>query len=113
MVGMNAVVMDDAVIGENAFVAAMAFVKAGTVVPAATLVAGAPAKPIKELSEKDIDWKSEGTRVYQHLARRSLETAREVEPLAAAEPNRPRVPDVMYQTRKEMLGGNAPERSES
>lgn len=96
MVGMNAVVMDGAVIGENSFVAAMAFVKAGMEVPPNVVVAGCPAKIIKELSEKDIEWKSEGTRIYQHLAQRYAVTGIECEPLEAVEPNRKRVPPTIH-----------------
>jgi phenylacetic acid degradation protein len=101
MVGMNAVVMDDAVVGENAFVAAMSFVKAGFEVPANTLVGGIPAKVMRELSEKEIAWKREGTGHYQHLARRYLATSKPVEPLAEVEPNRPRVPDLVYKPKHE------------
>jgi phenylacetic acid degradation protein len=96
LIGMNAVVMDDAVIGENGFVAAMAFVKAGMQVPPNTLVAGSPAKVIKEMSEKDIAWKSEGTAVYQRLAQRYRATFRECEPLRDAEADRPSLPDILY-----------------
>ncbi len=78
LVGMNAVVMDGAVIGESGFVAASAFVKAGFEVPARTLVAGTPAKIIREMSDKEIDWKRAGTADYQRLARRSMETMRPV-----------------------------------
>jgi len=101
MVGMNAVVMDDAVIGENGFVAAMSFVKAGFEVPPNTLVAGIPAKIMRELSQQEIDWKSEGTGHYQHLARRYLATAKEVQPLREVEPNRPRVPELVYKPKHE------------
>jgi len=100
MVGMNAVIMDDSVIGEEAFVAAMAFVKAGTVVPPRTLVGGIPAKPLKELSEDEVGWKTEGTRVYQHLARRYRAASEPCEPLAEVEPDRPSLPDVTYETKK-------------
>jgi phenylacetic acid degradation protein len=96
MIGMNSVVMDDAVIGENAFVAAMSFVKAGMIVPPRTLVAGIPAKIVRELSDDEIRWKSEGTGHYQHLARRYLATARETEPLREVEPDRKRVPEIAY-----------------
>lgn len=100
MVGMNAVIMDDSVIGEEAFIAAMAFVKAGTVVPPRTLVGGIPAKPLKELSEDEVGWKTEGTRVYQHLARRYRAASEPCEPLAEVEPDRPSLPDVTYETKK-------------
>jgi len=101
MVGMNAVVMDGAVIGENSFVAAMAFVKAGMEVPPNVLVAGCPAKVIKELSEKDIGWKSEGTRIYQHLAERHALTGTECEPLTEVESNRLRVPETIHPPKHE------------
>jgi len=91
MVGMNAVVMDDVEIGENALVAAMSFVKAGFVVPPRMLVAGIPARVMRELSAQELAWKAEGTREYQRLTRRCLESFVEVAPLAAPEANRPRV----------------------
>jgi len=91
MIGMNAVVMDGAVIGESAMVAAMAFVKAGFEVPPRHLLAGVPGKLVRELSDQEIAWKAEGTREYQRLARRCLESLRECQPLAEAEPNRQRV----------------------
>jgi phenylacetic acid degradation protein len=91
MVGMNAVVMDEAVVGEEAFVAAGAFVKAGMVIPPRGLAVGAPARVIRTLSDKDIEWKRSGTRSYQDLTRRSLATLREVAPRTSVEPNRPRI----------------------
>jgi len=101
MVGMNAIVMDDAVIGENSFVAAAAFVKAGAVVPPRTLVAGVPAKPIRELSDEEIAWKSDGTRIYQKLAQRYWATMREVSPLDEVEADRRRVPTFGYKPKHE------------
>ena len=92
LVGMNAVIMDDAVIGSESFVAAMAFVAAGMEIPPRTLAAGIPAKVLRELRPDEIDWKSRGTAIYQHLARRYGATATESEPLAEIEPDRPGVP---------------------
>ncbi len=96
LVGMNAVVMDEAEIGVHAIVAASAFVRAGMKVPPRTLVAGIPAKVIRDLSEEKIAWKQQGTLTYQDLTRRCLATMTEVQPLAAIEPDRPRLqtPDV-------------------
>ncbi|GAC1326159.1 MAG: phenylacetic acid degradation protein PaaY [Collimonas sp.] len=96
LVGMNAVVMDEAEIGEQAIVAASAFVRAGMKIPPRTLAAGIPAKVIRELSEEEIAWKQEGTLTYQDLTRRCLATMIEVQPLAAIEADRPRLqtPDV-------------------
>ena len=92
LVGMNAVVMDEAEIGEQAIVAACAFVPAGMKVPARSLVAGIPAKVKKMLSEEEIAWKLEGTQTYQALTVRSLASLHEVAPLAQVEPGRPRLP---------------------
>jgi phenylacetic acid degradation protein len=96
LVGMNAVVMDEAEIGESAIVAACAFVPAGMKVPARSLVTGVPARVRRQLGEEEIAWKQEGTRTYQDLTRRCLASLVEVQPLAAAEENRPRLqsPDV-------------------
>lgn len=91
LVGMNAVVMDEAVIGAGAFVAACAFVPAGMKVAPRTLVGGLPAKFMRALEEGELAWKLEGTRTYQDLARRCLATLVEVQPLATPEANRPRV----------------------
>ncbi|MHC5023282.1 MAG: acyltransferase [Planctomycetota bacterium] len=99
LVGMNAVIMDDVVIGAESFIAAMAFVPAGMQVPQRSLVAGIPATIRRELRDDEIAWKSEGTRVYQHLARRYLATAKPVEPLTEIEPDRPQLPSIEYQAK--------------
>jgi phenylacetic acid degradation protein len=91
MVGMNAVVMDKAVVGEESIVAAMSFVKAGMVIPPRSMVMGTPAKVMRELTDKDIAWKSFGTKQYHDLTIRSMETMREVDALLEVEPNRARI----------------------
>lgn len=101
MVGMNAVIMDDAIIGEDSFVAAMSFVKAGMEVPPRTLVGGVPAKIMRELRDDEINWKSIGTGHYQHLARRYLATFKEVQPMREVEPDRKRVPELVYKPKHE------------
>ena len=97
LVGMNAVIMDNAVVGESSIVAASAFVKAGAEIPPRSLAAGMPAKVVRALSDDEIAWKVDGTRTYQDLARRSLATMTECDPLSAVEPGRPRIhmPDVI------------------
>ena len=89
LVGMNSVVMDGTVIGEFSFVGANSFVPADVDVPPRHVIAGNPAKVLRELTDEELAWKANGTRVYQELARRSLATLRPVEPLAALEENRP------------------------
>jgi phenylacetic acid degradation protein len=91
LVGMNAVIMDEAEIGERSIVAACAFVPAGMKVPPRSLVAGLPAKVKRELSDAEIEWKREGTLTYQELTRRCLGSMQECAPLQAVEPDRPRV----------------------
>jgi len=91
LVGMNAVVMDEAEVGEQAVVAACAFVPAGMRVADQTLVAGVPAKVIRHLTDDEVAWKRTGTETYQDLTRRCLATLQEVQPLTRAEVNRPAV----------------------
>lgn len=91
MVGMNAVVMDNVVIGEEAIVAASAFIKAGSVIEPRVLVAGVPGKVVRTLSQKEIEWKSKGTALYQDLARRSMTTMQLVDPQTEVEPDRKRI----------------------
>ncbi len=90
LVGVNSAVMDYAEIGADSVVAAMAFVKAKTKVPPRTLVAGIPAKPIREVTEKDLAWKAWGTREYQRLAQVCHESLVAAEPLATIEADRVR-----------------------
>jgi phenylacetic acid degradation protein len=91
LIGMNSVIMDGAVVGESAFVGAMTFIKAGFDVPARHLVQGVPGRVLRPLTETELAWMHEGTRVYQELARRCLASFKEVTPLAAPEPNRRRL----------------------
>ena len=89
LIGIGAIVMDDAVVEEEAFVGAASFVPAGFVVPPRTLVTGVPARVVRELKPEELAWKATGTREYQRLTVRCLATLRECEPLTALEPDRP------------------------
>jgi len=95
LVGMNAVVMDGAEIGAGSFVGAMSFVRAGMIVPPKTLVAGVPAKIVRELQDKEMAWKANGTHQYQELAKRSLATMKECDPLPAVEADRPQAKQIV------------------
>ncbi|MCF8167091.1 MAG: phenylacetic acid degradation protein PaaY [Rhodoferax sp.] len=96
LVGMNAVVMDEAEVGEQSIVAACAFVPAGMRIAPRTLVAGVPAKVLRPLRDEEVAWKLTGTETYQDLTLRCLATLQEVTPLTEVEPNRPsvRAPEV-------------------
>ena len=90
LIGMNAVLMDDAVIGSESIVGALAFVPQGMQVPARSVVVGNPAKIVKEVTDEQIAWKSEGTAWYQRLPQECEKSLKACEPLTAPEPNRPR-----------------------
>ncbi len=100
LVGMNSVVMDDVIIGKNAFVAACSFVKSKFIVPDNTLAAGSPARIIRELSDHEISWKTQGTEQYKELTLRSLDTLKAVTPLTDVEPNRPTLSNTNKHTTK-------------
>ena len=89
LVGMNAVVMDDARIGPRSFVAATAFVKAGFECGEQSLVLGNPATVKRPLRDEEVAWKQAGTAQYQALARRCLGEMVECEPLKALPNQRP------------------------
>jgi gamma-carbonic anhydrase len=52
LIGMGAIIMDDAVIGENSVIAAGAVVLPGTKVEPGSVYAGVPAKRVKETGEE-------------------------------------------------------------
>lgn len=81
LVGMNAVIMDEAIIGDNSIIGALCFIKAKEIIPARSMVVGNPSKIIKEVSDEMINWKSEGTKLYQTLAKEYNEHLQECEPL--------------------------------
>ncbi len=96
LIGMNAVVMDKAQIGANCIVGALSFIKAGAEFAPASMIAGSPARVLRELSAKEIDWKRRGTGVYQSLARMAPEKLRPAQPLEVEEQNRRRVQAPKY-----------------
>ncbi len=52
LIGMGAIVMDNAVINSNSIIAAGAVVLEGTVVEACSIYAGVPAKKVKDISQE-------------------------------------------------------------
>lgn len=81
LIGMNAVIMDDVVIGDECIVGALSFIKAKEKFERRSLIAGNPAKVLKEVSDEMIQWKTEGTGIYQQLARDAHEQLQVCEPL--------------------------------
>ena len=89
---------DDVQVGENSIVGALCFVPAYMIIPAKSLVVGNPAKIIKEVSDEMIDWKTQGTKLYQQLPTDCHNTLRECEPLREKEPNRPEAQQYFFKT---------------
>ncbi|MDE2618720.1 MAG: phenylacetic acid degradation protein PaaY [Sphingomonadales bacterium] len=90
LVGMNAVVLDNAVIGPENLVAALALVKSDTVTEPRCLLVGNPAQVVRRFEAHQVTWRNDGHGEYQRLAREALGDLAEVAPLAAPEPDRPR-----------------------
>lgn len=89
LIGMNAVVMDDVIIGDESIIGALCFVPAKTVIPNRKIAVGNPAKIVKDVSDKMLEWKTKGTALYQQLPEDCRNTLKECEPLREPEPNRP------------------------
>ncbi len=89
MVGIQCVIMDKAVIGDECMVAALSYIKPNFIAPNRSIIAGIPAVIKREVSDKEISWKSEGTALYQQLAVRSLATMKTCEPLTDKNKQKP------------------------
>jgi phenylacetic acid degradation protein len=101
LIGMNAVIMDNVIIGEECIIGALSFIKAGEQIPSRSIVAGNPARIIREADDQTIAWKTEGTAIYQRLAREMHTVAKPCEPLPEPEPNRALNMDSFYKTLSE------------
>jgi phenylacetic acid degradation protein len=100
LVGMNAVIMDDAIIGDECIVGALTFVSAGTSFENRKIIVGNPAKAIKEVSNEMIEWKTEGTKLYQNLPSELYQTLKVVEPLREIPENRPKQQEIYQRWKK-------------
>lgn len=88
LVGMNAVIMDTVEVGAESIIGAQAFVRGGTVIPPRSMVVGAPAKEIRAVTDREVEWKTRGTAEYQELARACIAGLTPVEPLKTIEADR-------------------------
>jgi phenylacetic acid degradation protein/carnitine operon protein CaiE len=105
LVGMNAVIMDDVELGDECVVGALSFVKAGEKIPPRSLVAGNPASIIKQVSDEMINWKTDGTALYQALPKEMQEGWQACEPLRELPAERPKQ-ETLYQTWQSIKGGS-------
>lgn len=71
-IGMKACVMDDAFVEPKAMVAAGALVTSGKIVPSGQLWAGTPAKYIRDLSEKELEFLEFSAERYVRLSRKYI-----------------------------------------
>jgi carbonic anhydrase/acetyltransferase-like protein (isoleucine patch superfamily) len=101
LVGMNAVIMDEVVLGDECIVGALSFVSAKSNFDKRSLIVGNPAKKIKEVSDKMMEWKTMGTKLYQSLPKQCYDSLKECEPLRQIESDRP-TQDNMYKTWEEI-----------
>lgn len=81
LIGMNSVIMDEVILGDECIVGAMSFIKANENIPARSLLVGNPAKILRTVSDEMIHWKTEGTKIYQQLAKDMHTEWKECEPL--------------------------------
>jgi carbonic anhydrase/acetyltransferase-like protein (isoleucine patch superfamily) len=100
LVGMNAVLMDRVVVGAECVIGSLAFVAADTIIPDRSVVVGSPAKVVKEVSDQMLEWKKEGTKLYQKLPSDCFATLRPCEPLREIPADR-KVQDSNYKTWRE------------
>lgn len=103
LVGINAVIMDNAELGDESIVGALTFIKADEKIPARSLVVGNPGKIIKQVTEEMIAWKTEGTKLYQSLPQQMHEHWKACEALTEIPRNQPSH-EVLYKTWNEIKG---------
>lgn len=101
LVGMNAVIMDNVELGDECIVGALTFIKADEKIPSRSLVAGNPGKIIKPVSDEMINWKTDGTKLYQALPKEMHEHWQPCEPLRALDADRPSQ-ETLYKTWNEI-----------
>lgn len=97
LIGMNAVVMDNAKIGDGCIVGALCLVSTDMIVPDRKIVVGNPAKIIKDVSDEMINWKTQGTKLYQQLPQDLRKTLKPCEPLRKMPSNR-KIQENKYKT---------------
>jgi phenylacetic acid degradation protein len=95
LVGMNAVVMDDASVGEGSIIGALCFVPSGMQIPARKVVVGNPGRITKDVSDDMLAWKTAGTALYQALPEAMRRGWRSSEPLREAPTERPAQPAIL------------------
>lgn len=99
LIGMHAVVMDEAEIGEGSIVGALCFVPQGMIIPKQKIAVGNPAKIVKDVNDEMLAWKTEGTALYQKLPAECHRSLRPCLPMTE-EPDINRMQQTQYRPRK-------------
>ncbi len=81
LIGMNAVIMDEVVLGDECIVGALSFIKQGETYGKRSLIVGNPAKMIKKVSAEMLQWKKQGTAIYQQLPQQCKNSLIACEPM--------------------------------
>ena len=98
LVGMNAVIMDNAILGDECVVGALSFIKADSIFENRSMIVGNPAKKIKEVSDDMMDWKKDGTKLYQQLPKDMHASWKQCEPHRELPTSENKDQDRFYQT---------------
>lgn len=81
LIGMNSVVMDDVVIGRESIVGSLCFIPAKSNIPERSVVVGSPGKVVKQVSDEMLEWKKQGTALYQKLPEDCYKSLKPCDPL--------------------------------
>ena len=100
LVGMNAVIMDDANVGDECIVGALCFIKGEMEIPNRKVIVGNPAQIKGEVSDEMLAWKTKGTELYQELPAECRDLMKECEPLSEIEENRKETQKITFDTWK-------------
>jgi carbonic anhydrase/acetyltransferase-like protein (isoleucine patch superfamily) len=72
LVGMGSILLDGSVIEEECIVAAGSLVSPGTRIPAGSMAMGRPARVVRQLKDRDLEWVREAGRLYVQYSRTFL-----------------------------------------
>lgn len=75
----SAIVLDGAVVEEKSIIAAGSVVRQGFIVPSGKLVAGVPAEIIRELTKREIEEITNGSKRYADYAKKMIESLKSTE----------------------------------
>ena len=81
LVGMNSVLMDRVVVGDGCIIGALTFVPADMIIEQRSVVVGNPARVVKQVSDEMLEWKKQGTLLYQKLPSDCYASLKPCEPL--------------------------------